>query len=100
MHKMHQRMLKQAAGRLMRPQLTAAVAMWRDDFLAEQKAQMEREKELLKAAQERQQAALEAQLMQLRDEMAITQSDGTARAEALQPLPPQRNERADGRSPP
>ena len=39
---------------------------------------------MLRAAQERQKAALEAQLAQLKDEMAITQSDGTARAEALE----------------
>ena len=73
MHLMHQRMLKQAAARLLRPKLAAATAQWRADWEAEEKAKAEREKEVLKAAQARQQAALEARLAQRKNKMAITQ---------------------------
>ena len=57
---MHQRMLRQAASRLLRPKLAAAAAHWRRSWEEEQEAKAEAERQLLLAAQQRQRAALEA----------------------------------------
>ena len=80
-HQMHQRMLRQAASRLMRPKLAAAAAHWRRSWEEEQEAKAEAERQLLLAAQQRQRAALEAELERVKGEMAVTQQDGTARAD-------------------
>ena len=53
MHLMHQRMLKQAAGRMLRPALSASLSHWRADWEAEQKAALARQQELAAAAAKR-----------------------------------------------
>ena len=45
-HLMHQRMLKQAAARLLRPKLAAAATHWRMEWEAEEKATLARQQEL------------------------------------------------------
>ena len=57
-HLMHQRMLKQAAARLLRPKLAAAATHWRMEWEAEEKAKLARQQELAAAAAARRESEL------------------------------------------
>ena len=64
------RMLAQAAGRMMRPMLSAALTAWRDDWQAEQQAALEEGQRLMRAEAEGHSAKQQAEIDALRVEMA------------------------------
>ena len=82
-HQRHQRMLASAAGRLMKPALSAALTHWRDDWQAEQKAALEEGQRLLRAEAEGRSLAQQAEIDAVRAEMAAALQ---ARDEQLQAL--------------
>ena len=69
-HQRHKRMLASAAGRLMKPALSAALTHWRDDWQAEQKAALEEGQRLLRAEAEGRSLAQQAEIDAVRAEMA------------------------------
>ena len=82
-HQRHQRMLASAAGRLMKPALSAALTHWRDDWQAEQKAALEEGQRLLRAEAEGRSLAQQAEIDAVRAEMAAALQ---AKDEQLQAL--------------
>ena len=77
------RMLAAAAGRLMRPALTAALTHWRDDWQAEQKAALEEGQRLIRAEAEGHSAKQQAEIDALRAEMAAALAAKDTQLQAL-----------------
>ena len=70
----HKRMLAAAAGRLMRPALSAALVHWRADWQEELRAALEEGQRILRAEQARRDAAHADELEALKEEMAARQA--------------------------
>ena len=82
-HQRHQRMLASAAGRLMKPALSAALSVWREDWGEERRRALEEGQRLLRAEAEGRSLAQQAEIDAVRAEMAAALQ---AKDEQLQAL--------------
>ena len=69
-HQRQKRMLAAAAGRLMRPALSAALTQWREDWAEERQRILEEGQRLMRAEAEGRSLAQQAEIDALRAEMA------------------------------
>merc|ERR1719183_3066917 len=69
-HQRHQRMLASAAGRLMKPALSAALSAWREDWGEERQRILEEGQRLMRAEAEGRSLAQQAEIDAVRAEMA------------------------------